>query len=131
MYQQLGLRKLKPTNVTLQLADRSTRVLRGMVEDVLIQVKFFYFLANFIVFDTQPVTNLNTQILIILGHPFLTTSDVFIQRRNKVMQLAFGNMTRELNIFNIAKQVGDEGEIQEVSSIESFGGRLYANLSLL
>ena len=28
-------------------------------------------------------------------------------------------MTCKLNIFNIAKQIGDEGEVQEVSSIES------------
>ena len=36
MYQQLGVGELKPTNVTLQLADRSTRVPRGMIEDVLV-----------------------------------------------------------------------------------------------
>ena len=28
-------------------------------------------------------------------------------------------MTCKLNIFNVSKQVGDEGEVQEVSSIES------------
>ena len=35
------------------------------------------------------------------------------------MPLAFENMTCELNIFNMAKQVKDEGEIHEVSCIES------------
>ena len=35
------------------------------------------------------------------------------------MRLDFGKMTCELNIFNVAKKVGDEGEVQEVSSIES------------
>ena len=35
------------------------------------------------------------------------------------MTLAFGNMTCELNIFNVANQVGDEGEIHKVSCIDS------------
>ncbi|XP_057491373.1 uncharacterized protein LOC130777106 [Actinidia eriantha] len=54
-----------------------------------------------------------------LGRPFLATSDAFIQCRNGVMRLKFGNMTCELNIFNIAKQIGDKGEIQEINNIES------------
>ena len=106
VYQQLRLGELKPTNVTLQLVDRSTKVPRGMVEDVLIQVDKFYFLVDFIILDTQLAANVNTQIPIILGCRFLATSDAFIQCRNGVMQLAFGNMTYELNIFNTTKQVG-------------------------
>ena len=39
VYQQLGLGELKPTNVTLQLVDKSTEVPRGMVKDVLVQVE--------------------------------------------------------------------------------------------
>jgi hypothetical protein len=38
IYQQLGLRELQPTKVTLQLADRSVKVPKGIVEDVLIKV---------------------------------------------------------------------------------------------
>ncbi|XP_057491359.1 uncharacterized protein LOC130777083 [Actinidia eriantha] len=119
VYKQLGLGELKPTNITLQLADRSTRIPRGMVEDVLIQVDKFYFPADFIVLDTQPVENPHNHIPIILGRPFLATSDAFIQCRNGVMRLKFGNMTCELNIFNIAKQIGDKGEVQEINNIES------------
>ena len=50
--QQLGLGELKPTNVTLQLEDKSTRVLRGMVEDVLILVDKLCFSVDFIMLDT-------------------------------------------------------------------------------
>ena len=35
------------------------------------------------------------------------------------MRLAFGDMTCELNNFNIAKQIGDKGEIQEINNIKS------------
>jgi len=34
------------------------------------------------------------------------------------MKLSFGNMTLEMNVFNICKQPGDDNEIQEVDFIE-------------
>jgi hypothetical protein len=55
VYLQLGLGELKPTSMTLQLADRSVKIPRGIVEDVLIKVDTFYFLVDFIVLDTEPV----------------------------------------------------------------------------
>uniref|UniRef100_A0A2N9H911 Integrase catalytic domain-containing protein n=1 Tax=Fagus sylvatica TaxID=28930 RepID=A0A2N9H911_FAGSY len=39
VYQQMGLGDLKPTSMTLQLADRSVRTPKGMVEDVLIKIE--------------------------------------------------------------------------------------------
>jgi hypothetical protein len=44
VYVHLGLEELKPTKMTLQLADRSMKIPRGIVEDVLIKVDAFYFL---------------------------------------------------------------------------------------
>jgi hypothetical protein len=55
VYLQLGLGELKPTSMTLQLADRSVKVPRGIVEDILIKVDKFYFPVDFIVLDTEPV----------------------------------------------------------------------------
>ena len=63
VYEQLGLGELKPTSMTLQLADRSVRLPRGIVEDVLVQVDKFYFPVNFIVLDTQPIANPGSQFL--------------------------------------------------------------------
>jgi hypothetical protein len=48
VYLQLGLGELKPTSVALQLADRSIRRPRGIVEDVIIKVDKFYFPVDFI-----------------------------------------------------------------------------------
>ena len=56
----LGLGELEPTNITLQLADRSVKIPRGIVKDVLVQVEKFYFLFDFVVLDTQPVVNQGT-----------------------------------------------------------------------
>ena len=55
VYKQLGLGELKPTSITLQLADRSVKIPRGIIEDVLIKVDKFYFPVDFIVLDTQSV----------------------------------------------------------------------------
>ena len=57
VYVELGLGVLEPTNITLQLADRSVKFLRGIVKDVLVQVDKLYFLVDFVVLDTQPVVN--------------------------------------------------------------------------
>ena len=55
IYKQLGLGELKPTSITLSLADRSVKIPRGMIEDVLVQVEKFYYPVDFVVLDTDPV----------------------------------------------------------------------------
>ena len=78
VYQALGLGELKKTNMTLQLADRSIKMPNGIVEDVLIKVGDFVFPVDFVVLETQPVSNPKNQIPIILGRPFLATSNALI-----------------------------------------------------
>ncbi|XP_060969672.1 uncharacterized protein LOC133036914 [Cannabis sativa] len=73
IYLQLGLGELKPTSVVLQLADRSVKKPRGIVEDVLIQIDKFYYPMDFLILDTQYEVNLESKIPIILGRPFLAT----------------------------------------------------------
>ena len=42
MYKPLGLGELKPTNMTLSLADRSVKIPKGIIKDVLVKVDKFY-----------------------------------------------------------------------------------------
>ena len=104
VYKQLGLGELKPTSITLSLADRSIKIPKGTMEDVLIQVDKFYNLVDFVVLDTEPVVVGANYVPIILGRPFLATSNATINCRNGVMQLTFGSMTLELNIFHLSKK---------------------------
>jgi hypothetical protein len=67
VYLQLGLGELIPTTVILQLADRSVKRPRGLIEDVIIQVDKFYFPVDFIVLDTEPIPNPDKMIPVILG----------------------------------------------------------------
>ena len=52
VYQQLGLGELKPTIMIFQLAKRSIRKPRGIVEDVIIRVDKFFFPVDSILLDT-------------------------------------------------------------------------------
>ncbi|RVW12575.1 Retrovirus-related Pol polyprotein from transposon 17.6 [Vitis vinifera] len=78
VYKQLGLGELKPTSITVSLADRSVKIPRGMIEDVLVQVDKFYYLVDFVVLDTDPVAKGTNCIPIILGIPFPAISNVII-----------------------------------------------------
>ena len=120
MYKQLGLGELKPTSITLSLADRSIKIPKGTIEDVLIQVDRFYYPVDFVVLDTEPVAVGTNHVPIILGRPFLATSNAIINCRNGVMQLTFGNMTLELNIFHLSKRHmhSEEDDLEEVCMID-------------
>ena len=85
MYKQLELGELKPTSITLSLADISIKIPRGIVEDVLIQVDKFYYPVDFVVLDTEPAAVGTNYVPIILGRPFLATSNAIINCRNGVM----------------------------------------------
>ena len=89
VYKQVGLGELKATTITLSLADRSIKIPKGTMEDVFIQVDKFYYPVDFVVLDTEPVTVGANYVPIILGRPFLATSNVIINCRNGVMQLTF------------------------------------------
>ncbi|RVW21502.1 Retrovirus-related Pol polyprotein from transposon 297 [Vitis vinifera] len=84
VYKQLGLGELKPTSITLSLADRSVKIPRGIIEDVLVQVDNFYYPVDFVVLDTDPL--------------------------NGLMQLTFGNMTLSSISLYVKKLITPEEE---------------------
>ena len=74
IFKRLGLGEAHPTTVTLQLADRTLKHLRWVIEDVLVKVDKFIFPADFIVLDMEE----DKEIPIILGRSFLTTGRAMI-----------------------------------------------------
>ena len=127
VYMQLGLGELKPTNITLSLADRPVKIPKGIVEDVLVKIDKFYYPVDFVVLDTEPSSNEPNHVPIILGRPFLATANAIINCRNGIMQLTFGDMTLELNIFYLndnLKLLETENPItDEVVSIYQCAGK--------
>ena len=74
IFRKLGLGEPKPTTITLQLADRSIKYPRGIVEDVLVKVNKFIFPVDFIVLDMEE----DYDVPLILGRPFLATGGALI-----------------------------------------------------
>ena len=74
IFRRLGLGEAHPTKVTLQLVDSSLKHPRGVIEDVLVRVDKFIFLADFIVLDMEE----DKEIPIILGRPFLAIGRAMI-----------------------------------------------------
>ena len=85
MYKHLWLGELNPTSITLSFADRSIKIPKGTMEDVLIQVDKFYDPVDFVVLDTEPAAVGANYVPIILGRPFLATSNAIINFQNGVM----------------------------------------------
>uniref|UniRef100_A0A2N9EKE0 Retrotransposon gag domain-containing protein n=1 Tax=Fagus sylvatica TaxID=28930 RepID=A0A2N9EKE0_FAGSY len=119
VYQQIELSDLKPISITLQLADRSVRTLRGMVKDVLIKIENFYYPVDFIILDIEPTLHLDNGIPIILVRPFLATTNTLINCKNGRMKITFGSMTAELNIFNVMQQQLEDDECHYVNLIDT------------
>ncbi|XP_062086184.1 uncharacterized protein LOC133792297 [Humulus lupulus] len=74
IFKKLRIGEARPTTLTLQLADRSMVHPKGKIEDVLVQVDKFIFLANFIILDYEG----DRDVRIILGRPFLATRRTLI-----------------------------------------------------
>jgi hypothetical protein len=106
--------------VILQLADRSIKKLRGIIEDVIIKVDKFFFPVDFIVLDTEPVPHPEKLIPVILGRPFLATANACINCQTGVMKISFGNMKVRLNIFNAFQHALDQNECFFVDHIEEY-----------
>ena len=105
------------------------KIPKDIVENVLVKVDKFYYPVDFVVLDTKPVAEGTNHVPIILGRPFLATSNAIINYWNGFMQLTFGNMTLELNIFHLSskhKSMEDQ-EPDEVCLISPGAGKHIAH----
>ena len=82
-FKKLGLGKVKPTRVTLQLADRSIKHPYGIIEDVLMKVGNFFFPVDFVILEMEE----DVEIPLILGRPFLKTSRALIDHKEDKLTL--------------------------------------------
>ena len=80
------------------------KVPKGEINDDFIRVGKFIYPVDFIVLETQPISNPRAQTPIILGRSFLSNANAIINYRNGSMRLTFGDMTREVNVFHLGKK---------------------------
>ncbi|XP_026452497.1 uncharacterized protein LOC113352971 [Papaver somniferum] len=119
VYEQLGLGKMKPTRITLQLADRSVKIPRGIIEVFLVQVENFIYPVDFVILDTQPVSSQDLNIPIILGRPFLATANVVIHCQIVLVEFSFGNQKISVNVFKALQAPPDPEHYESICMIDS------------
>ena len=83
IFRRLGFGEARLNTITLQLADRSLKHPRGVIEDILVKVDKFIFLAYFIVLDMEK----DKELPIILGKPFLATGKAMIYVKRGELKL--------------------------------------------
>ncbi|GKD69365.1 reverse transcriptase domain-containing protein, partial [Tanacetum coccineum] len=74
IWKKLSLPELTPTQMILELVDRSTTSPSGIIEDVFVKVGKFHFLADFVFVDYV----VDPRVPLILGRPFLRTTSALI-----------------------------------------------------
>ncbi|XP_031119039.1 uncharacterized protein LOC116022454 [Ipomoea triloba] len=106
LYRQLKLGTLKPTRMSIQLADRSTKYPRGIVEDVLVRVDKFIFPVDFVILDMDP----DVEIPLILGRPFLETARALIDVGEGKLVIHVGDESASFDVTKIMKYPSDSDE---------------------
>nr|GEV52793.1 reverse transcriptase domain-containing protein [Tanacetum cinerariifolium]GEV62141.1 reverse transcriptase domain-containing protein [Tanacetum cinerariifolium] len=94
LYAKLSLETLKPTKMSVRLADRSFQYPVGIAENMLIEVGKFTFPTDFVILKMKE----DNKVPLILGRPFLHTADAVIRVKKKQLNLGVGT---ERMIFNI------------------------------
>ncbi|GJS36930.1 reverse transcriptase domain-containing protein [Tanacetum coccineum] len=94
LYAKLSLETLKPTKMSVRLADRSFQYPIGIAENMPVEVGKFTFTVDFVILEMEEHSNVS----LILGRPFLHTADAVIRLKQKQLNLGVGT---ERMIFNI------------------------------
>ncbi|XP_075515750.1 uncharacterized protein LOC142550561 [Primulina tabacum] len=98
LYEKLGLSKMKPTGLSLQMADKSIKTPLGIVEDVELKIDKTRLLADFVVLDMGNSQNVRA----ILGRPFLATAGAVIDLRQGKLTMAVDGQNIELKASKIS-----------------------------
>jgi len=95
MIKKMMIEELKPTRMSLQLADRSIKIPNGVVENLLVKVGNFIFPADFVVLDMDEEGSNS----VILGRPFLATARTIIDVEKREMIFRVHDEQMTINVF--------------------------------
>ncbi|GJW69464.1 DNA-directed DNA polymerase [Tanacetum coccineum] len=93
-FQRLGISKLKPTKMSIQLVDRSIKYPSGVCKNLLVKVGKFIFPVNFVILEMDE----DELVPIILGRPFLAMVRAVIDVHEGKLSLRVRNETITFNI---------------------------------
>ncbi|XP_068492199.1 uncharacterized protein [Phaseolus vulgaris] len=106
MLKKIGDVEVKPTRMTLQLADRSIKYPHGIVQDLLVKVDKFLFPVDFVVMDIEE----DVEVPLILGRPFMKTAKVIIDVDKGKLKVCVLDEEVNFNVFEAKKYSNDHQE---------------------
>ncbi|KAK8624398.1 hypothetical protein V6N13_065743 [Hibiscus sabdariffa] len=112
----LSAEPLEETRVTVQLVDRSIIYPEGVLENVLVKVDELIFPAYFYVIDMEN-DRTNTSPEILLGRPFLGTTNVKIEVRSGLLTMEFDGKVVK---FNVYKAMRYPENVQSINFVDIF-----------
>ncbi|GJU60870.1 reverse transcriptase domain-containing protein [Tanacetum coccineum] len=105
-YAKLSLETLKPTKISVRLADRSFQYPIGIAENMFVEVGKFTFPADFVILEMEE----DNKVPLILGRPFLHTGDALIRVKQKQLNLGVGTVRMIFNINSAMKYSYSNGD---------------------
>ena len=113
IFLKLGMKEPTPTNIFLQLVDRSIKYPRGIVEDILVRVDKFVFPVDFVVLDMEE----DLDMPLILGRPFLVTGRALIAVHERKLSLIINEEVVIFDVFQAMRNV-DRNEVSMIDVLD-------------
>ncbi|GJR66556.1 reverse transcriptase domain-containing protein [Tanacetum coccineum] len=107
IWRKLSLPELTPTQMILELADRSTTRPTGIAEDVFVRVGKFHFSADFVVVDYV----VDPRVPLILGRPFWRTTRALIDVYGEELTLRVSNEAITFKVGNTSRYSYNDAEL--------------------
>ena len=124
MLRKIGEIDVRPTRMTLQLADRSIKHPYGVVEDLLVKVDKFLFPIDFVVMDIEE----DMDVPVILGRPFMKTAKVIIVVDKGKLKVCVENEEVSFNVFEAMKHPNDKRDCFRLDVIDEEYSRVQRSL---
>ncbi|XP_024006449.1 uncharacterized protein LOC112082959 [Eutrema salsugineum] len=117
----LGMTDFKPTRISLILADRSTRIPEGVLEDVPIKIGDCMIPTDFVVLEygEEPKDPL------ILRRPFLATAGAIIDVRKGRITLNIGDLVMNFDMHKLMKKPTIDGQTFYVDTLTEFAEEIF------
>ncbi|KAM2605274.1 hypothetical protein TB2_034092 [Malus domestica] len=114
VYASINLGELKNDGVIIQLANRSNAYLKGVLEDVLVQVDHLIFPANFYVLDMEDSTQSSPSPILLERH-FMKITQTKIDVAKGALIMAFGG---DMIHFKIPESIENPNDVRSCFSID-------------
>nr|XP_043630033.1 uncharacterized protein LOC122601331 [Erigeron canadensis] len=98
VWSKLAFGALRPTRISIRLADHSFQYPIGIAENMTVQVGHIVFLVDFVILEMEE----DTKVPLILGRPFLNTADAVIWVKDREISLGVGT---DRIVFNVERSI--------------------------